>query len=166
MKIPTMTLAALLAAGAACAAPPRPQSGGPDAADMPPPAAARVPADETLATIYGLTVAQQQQIRTILRERRDAERALHERMRSERDALARKDEAEHDRISDHTTQELRSALGDKGYLAWARWQSMQGPHPAHPFGPPGRDGAGGPPGMPPAAGEKHASDADAGARPH
>ena len=74
-----------------------------------------LPSAEALATVPNLTTAQQIEVRKILVERRDAHEAAAAKSRAERDALAKKDRAEHERIDDQSTDRLRKLLGDDGY---------------------------------------------------
>jgi len=94
-----------------------------------------VPSAEMLATIDGLNASQQADLRKILREQRDAEDALHARLRSDREALDQRQRSEHERIADQTTQKLRSALGEDGFRAYAQWATQRGPGPRPPAGP-------------------------------
>jgi len=104
-----------------------------------PPHPPGLPSAEALATVPNLTAAQQIEVRKILLERRDAHEAAAAKSRAERDGLAKKDRAEHERIDDQSTDRLRKLLGDDGFRQFAEWQL------AH------RSGPGGPergPGMP------------------
>lgn len=96
---------------------------------MPGPHGPGAPSAEMLATIDGLSASQQADLRKILREQRDAEDTLRTRLRGEREALDLRERNEHDRITDQTTQKLRSALGDDGYRAYAQWATQRGPGP-------------------------------------
>lgn len=92
---------------------------------------------EALATVPDTTAAQQVELRKILVERRDAHEAVEAKARAERDALAKKDRAEHERIDNESAERLRKLLGDDGYRRFAEWQFA---HHGPPHGP-----AGGPP---------------------
>lgn len=128
-----LALSLLLACGAALAAPDGP---GRASGDPSPPRSGPVPSAETLATIEGLTPAQQDKVRGILRERRDAEDALRARMRAEHEELARKEREERDRIGDRATRSLRDALGEDGYRAWAHWAAHHTGSPGAALPPP------------------------------
>ncbi len=110
---PRIALTILLAiAGSAAEAQPRPPGG---------------PAPfEQLATVRGLSVAQQQEIRRAESERRDAH-----------DTLRIKQRAEHERIDEQTEQRLRKALGDEGYTRYVEWKAKPhgGPMPGRARGP-------------------------------
>jgi len=99
---------------------------------MPGPHGPGVPSAEMLATIDGLSASQQADLRKILREQRDAEDAVRTRLRGEREALDLRERNEHDRITDQTTQKLRSALGEDGFRAYAQWATRRGPGPRLP----------------------------------
>ncbi len=117
-------IAALLATsfGAGAAAQPTP----------PPPGAPGVPPAEVLATVPGLTSAQQAELRKILVQRRDAQEAAQARLRAEFDALRVKERNERERIDEQSGEQLRKLLGDDGYRKYAEWNL------AH-RGPPGGD---------------------------
>lgn len=66
---------------------------------------------EQLATVPGLTAAQQDAIYRIETERR----AAHE-------ALVAKERPAHKQIEEQTTQKLRAALGDEAYTTYAAWK--------------------------------------------
>ena len=94
---------------------------GPPGPPGPPPA-------EALATIPGLTTAQQVELRRILIQRRDAQDAAHAKARSEMEALHVKERSEAERIDEQYTDQLRKALGDDGYKNYAQWDlSHRGP---------------------------------------
>lgn len=95
---------------------------------------------EALATIPDLTAAQQAELRKLLVERRDAHEAAAAKSRVERDALAKKDRAEHERIDDDSATRIRKLLGDDGYRRFAEWElahhgPMHGPGGARRGGP-------------------------------
>jgi hypothetical protein len=141
MKALSLT-AALLATlfGAGAAAQPMP----------PPPGAPGVPPAEVLATVPGLTSAQQAELRKILVQRRDSQEAAQARMRTEFDALRVKERNERERIDEQSSEQLRKVLGDEGYRKYAEWDL------AH-RGPPG--GERGPrPGMGPRGGRGNGPD--------
>ena len=101
---------------------------------------------ELLATIPGLTAAQQADLRKLLVERRDAHEAVGAKSRAERDALRKKDRAEHERIDSESAERERKLLGDDGYRRFAEWQLMHHGPPHGPWGGPMH-------GRPPAPGE-------------
>jgi hypothetical protein len=76
------------------------------------------PSYELLATIPDLTAAQQQDIRRIESERRDAH-----------DTLRIKQRNEQERIDEQSESRLRKTLGDDGYRRYAEWKTgrMAGP---------------------------------------
>jgi hypothetical protein len=92
--------------------------GGPGA-HGPPPHAMLI---DELAASPDLSIAQQQEIRKILSERRDAH-----------DLLAIKQRNEHERIDETANEKLRKLLGDDGYRHFAQAQLAHGPH--HPAPP-------------------------------
>lgn len=137
-RLASLALAALTTFGSASAAgpgglPPAPLPRGPGAPPLPP--GPRIPSAEMLATVDGLNAGQQAEVRRILRERRDAEEALRERLRGERDALEQRERTERERIEDQSAQKLRTALGEDGYRAYARWAAQRGPAPLPPAPP-------------------------------
>lgn len=69
---------------------------------------------ELLATAPGITIAQQQEIRRIESERRDAH-----------DSLRIKQRGEHARIDEQAEQRLRHALTDDGYQRYIEWKSTR-----------------------------------------
>lgn len=79
-----------------------------------------IPSAEMLATIPGLSTAQQQEMRRIAIEQRDA----HE-------ALRIKERAEHERIDERSDERIRKLLGEEGFRKYAEWKQtrMRGPHP-------------------------------------
>lgn len=96
----------LSATGFACAAPGiGPGRGG-------------VPSAEQLATIPDLTPAQQQELRRIAIEQRDA----HE-------ALRLKDRSERERIDERADERVRKLLGEEGFRKFAEWKQSQGRGP-------------------------------------
>jgi len=105
----------LLAAGAAAA---QPAPHGRDGAPPPPPGA---PSPEALATVPGLTAAQQIEVRRILIQRRDAHDQLRAKEDAERESLATRYRGEHERIDDDAGARLRKLLGDDGYRSFATW---------------------------------------------
>lgn len=115
-------MAALILCSASLAAYAQAPMGGP-----PPPRG--LPSAEALATVPNLTAAQQIEVRKILVERRDAHEAAAAKSRAERDALGRKDRAEHERIDDQSTDRLRKLLGDDGFRQFAEWQLAHRPAP-------------------------------------
>lgn len=95
----------------------------------------RVPSPEALASVPGLTAAQQADVRKALTERRDALEALHDKARSEMQALHKRLRAERERIDEANADKLRKLLGEEGYQHFAAWQAehrghgpMGGPH--------------------------------------
>jgi hypothetical protein len=95
----------------------------------PPPGGAHVPPAEELATMPGVTPAQQAEIRKILLQRRDAQEALQHKMRDEFDALHAKERSEHERVDDQASAQLRKLLGDEGYRNYAEWTlAHRAPH--------------------------------------
>ncbi len=92
----------------------RPGPGGPRHGAVPP--------AEALATIPGLSAGQQTELRQILIERRNSLESARQHWRSEFEALRVKQRNERDRIDDHATEQLRKALGDAGYKAYAEWR--------------------------------------------
>jgi hypothetical protein len=138
---------------------------GAASAQVPPPGppGGGVPPAEALATIPNLTAAQQTEVRRILVQRRDAEEAAQAKARSEFDALRVKQRTEHERIEDQTSEQLRKALGDDGFRAYAEWslahrgppgggpRGPMPPHGGHRGGPEGDGPPGGPGGHAPPA---------------
>lgn len=104
-----------------------------------PPHGPGAPSPEALATIPGLTAAQQAEVRKILVERRDAHEAVATKSRAEHDAAAKKDRSEHERIDEQSAERLRKLLGDDGFRAFAQWQLEHRPGEAGHM--PGRPGA-------------------------
>jgi len=126
-----MTLAAvlttMLAASAGALA--MPGAGGPRHGH-------RVPSAEALATVPGLDAVQRDQLRTILRERRDALESARDQARAAHEAQRRKDRAEFERIDEQSDARIRKLLGEDGFRRYAEWAASQrtrGPHagPAH-----------------------------------
>jgi len=113
-----------------------------------PPDADRVPSPEALATLPGLSAAQQAEVRRLLLERRDQIEGVMDKAHAEMQAQHKRLRAERERIDEQTAEKLRKALGEDGYRAYAEWRRAQhgvrgpaagGPHPGR--GPDGR-GAG------------------------
>ncbi len=115
-------IAALILCSASLAAYAQAPMGGP-------PHAHGLPSAEALATVPNLTAAQQIEVRKILVERRDAHEAAAAKSRAERDAMAKKDRAEHERIDDQSSDRLRKLLGDDGFRQFAEWQMTHRPGP-------------------------------------
>lgn len=69
---------------------------------------------ELLATAPGITKAQQQEIRRIENERRDAH-----------DTLRIKQRGEHERIDEQSEERLRKALTDEGYQRYIEWKTTR-----------------------------------------
>lgn len=88
-----------------------------------------VPSPAELATLPGLTATQQQQLRQLLIQRRDAHEALRQR-----------EQAAHDKIDTDSARRIRSLLGEKAYVRYAKWSLQRGPH-GH-DAPPPDDGGG------------------------
>lgn len=101
-------------------------------AQMPPPGP---PPLEALATVPGLTAAQQSDVRKLMIQRRDAQEAAHNKARTEMETVRTRERSEHERIDEQYSEQLRKALGDDGYRQFAQWEL------AH-RGPPERDGHG------------------------
>ena len=99
-----------------------------------PPHAPPVPPSEELATMPGATPAQQAEIRKILIQRRNAQEDIHAKMREQFDALHAKERAEHERVDEQASDQLRKLLGEEGYRAYAQW-SLAHRSPAHDGGP-------------------------------
>jgi len=95
-----------------------------------------VPPPEALATVAGLSAAQQAEVRKIMIERRDALENVEEKARADMEALHKRVRSEHERIEEANAEKLRKALGDEQYLRFAQW--LQERH-----GPPGPMGRGG-----------------------
>jgi hypothetical protein len=91
-----------------------------------------VPSALALATIPGLSSEQQQSVRRIFLQRRDAEEALRDKQHAEFDALRVKGRSEHERIDESTDASLRKLLGEEGYRKFAEWQLAQRPGPHGP----------------------------------
>jgi len=83
----------------------------------------RVPSPEALATVPGLTAAQQADIRKALTERRDALEALRDKTRGEMQAMHKRVRAERERIDEVNADKLRKLLGEEGYQHFAAWQA-------------------------------------------
>lgn len=75
--------------------------------DVPPP----VPSTELLATVPGLTATQQQEIRRIEIDKRDALEALRIKQRNE-----------FERIDAQADERIRKLLGEDGYRRFAEWK--------------------------------------------
>ena len=114
-----LLIAILLAAGNAAAV-----------AQVPPPPAPPVPPPEELATIPGVSAAQQVEIHKILIQRRNAQEDIHTKMREQFDALHAKERSEHERVDEQASEQLRKLLGEDGYRAYAQW-SLAHRGPAH-----------------------------------
>lgn len=71
----------------------------------------RLPSVETLATVPGLSVVQQQEMRRIAVEQRDAHEALRIKQR-----------AEHERIDERGNERVRKLLGEQGFRKYAEWK--------------------------------------------
>ena len=111
------------------------------AAQQLPPPPPRVPPAEELATIPGISAAQQAEIRKILVQRRNAQEDIHAKMREQFEALHTRERNEHERADEQANEQLRKLLGDDGYRAYAEWSlAHRGPahaasqreHPGHP----------------------------------
>lgn len=76
------------------------------------PGRAAPPPPEVLATIPDLSFAQQTALRRILIEQEDAERAQHDRLRSELE-----------RIRTRSAERIHELLGDDGYRRYAQWRA-------------------------------------------
>ncbi|WP_329742313.1 hypothetical protein [Dyella sp. A6] len=76
-----------------------------------------VPSPAQLATLPGLSTAQQQQLRQLLIQRRDAHEALRQR-----------EQAASDKIDTDSAKSIRSLLGEKAYVRYAKWSLGHGPH--------------------------------------
>lgn len=87
-----------------------------------PPGPSPTPRLEELATISGLSAAQQVEVHKILIERRDAHEALATKQRAELDALRTKGRNEHERIDEQSAERLRKQLGEEAYGRFAAWQ--------------------------------------------
>lgn len=90
------------------------------------------PPAEALATIPDLTTAQQDDLRRILIQRRDALEAAEDKIHADMEALHKRARSEHERIDEQYAAQLRKALGDDGYRKYAGWQAA---HHAPPGGP-------------------------------
>lgn len=95
-----------------------------------------VPPPEALATVAGLSAAQQAEVRKIMIERRDALESVEDKAHADMQALHKRVRSEHERIEEANAEKLRKALGDEQYLRFAQW--LQERH-----GPPGMMGHGG-----------------------
>jgi 16S rRNA C967 or C1407 C5-methylase (RsmB/RsmF family) len=93
-----------------------------------------VPSPEALATVPGLTAAQQADVRKALTERRDALEALRDKTRGEMQAMHKRLRAEREHIDEVNADKLRKQLGEEGYQHYAAWQAEH--HRGH--GPMGR----------------------------
>lgn len=88
-----------------------------------------VPSVAALSMAPGLSVKQQQDLRQLLIQRRDAHEALRQRER-----------AEHDKIDADSDNRIRALLGEQEYVRYVKW--TMGPGPRGPGGhdaPPPRD---------------------------
>ena len=112
-------------AAAAQSFPPAPLGPGPMGPDG-------VPSVAALALAPGLSVQQQQQLRQLLIQRRDAHEALRQRER-----------AEHDKIDAHSDNRIRALLGEQEYVRYVKWTMGPGPYgPGGHGAPPSRDDTG------------------------
>ena len=100
------------------------------------------PSPLELATIPGVSTAQQLELRKIFVQSRDAMESLHSRQHAEFDALRVKYRGEQERLVETTDANVRKLLGEEGYKHFAEWQLAQHRGPPH-AGPPGMRG--GPP---------------------
>jgi hypothetical protein len=89
------------------------------------------PSPEALATIPNLTPAQQIELRRILLDERDAHEAIASKARAEREARAKKDRGEHERVDEQGAERLRKLLGDDGFRQFAEWQFAHRGGPGH-----------------------------------
>jgi hypothetical protein len=78
-----------------------------------------VPSVAVLAMAPGLSVQQQQQLRQLLIQRRDAHEALRQRER-----------AENDKIDADSDNRIRSLLGEQAYVRYVKWTMGPGPRGA------------------------------------
>lgn len=106
---------------------------------QPPPPPPPIPSPLELATIPGVSVTQQLELRKILVQGRDAAEALHRRQHAEFEALHTKYRGEHERLAEATDANVRKLLGEEGYKHFAEWQLAQRRGPPH-AGPPGMRG--------------------------
>jgi len=86
-----------------------------------------IPSVAALATVPGLSVKQQQQLRQLLIQRRDAHEALHQR-----------EQAAHDKIDTDSANRIRALLGETEYVRYVKWSMGPGPG-GHDAPPPPRD---------------------------
>jgi len=105
-------------AAAQSAPPPGPAPMGPDG----------VPSPAALAAVPGLSVEQQQRLRQLLIQRRDAHEALRQR-----------EQTAHDKIDTDSANRIRALLGDAEYARYAAWSLDHGPH-GHDAPPPQNEG--------------------------
>lgn len=124
--LPLSLFLACSLAAAQSAPPPGPGPMGPDPTGHVPMGPGHVPSPAELATLPGLSTAQQQQLRQLLIQRRDAHEALRQR-----------EQAARDKIDTDSASRIRSLLGEKEYVRYAEWSLRRGPH-GH-AGPPGGD---------------------------
>lgn len=96
---------------------------------MPPPDG--VPSAQAVATLPDLSATQQDELRKILHERRDALEAARDKSRAAREAQMRKDRAEFERIDEQSDARIRKLLGDDGFRRYAEWSLAHGPHAPH-----------------------------------
>lgn len=92
-----------------------------------------VPSPAMLATLPGLSVSQQQQLRQLLLQRRDA-----------REALFQREQAALEQIDTDSANRIRSLLGEQAYVRYAQWSmgGPAGPGGQNPPPPPPQDQAG------------------------
>ena len=96
---------------------------------MPPPAGPApggVPSAEAIATLSDLTAPQQDELRRILHERRDALEAARDKSHAAREAQMRKDRDEFERIDEQSSARIRKLLGDDGFRRYAEWSLAHG----------------------------------------
>lgn len=96
---------------------------------LPPPPG--VPSAEAIATLPDLSATQQDELRRILHERRDALDAARDKARATREAQMRKDRDEFERIEDQSSARIRKLLGDEGFRRYAEWSLAHRGHGVH-----------------------------------
>lgn len=106
----------------------------------PPPHGPFLPRAEELATLPGVSAAQQAEIRQVLIQRRNAQEDIHAKFRQQFDTLHAKERSEHERVDEQASDQLRKLLGEEGYRAYAQWR-LAHRGPAH-DGPPHERGPG------------------------
>jgi len=119
------------------------------ASAQPPPPPPPLPSAEALATIPGLSAAQQIELRKILVQRRDAQEDAHKKLREQIEALHAKERAEHERIDAQTSEQVRKLLGDDGFRNYAEWTLAHHRGPGPGMGPAAGPGFGPGPHAPP-----------------